>query len=147
MTFLWRTYSDVLIVTSILWRPHCDGLIVTSLLWWIVPFFIQNFYLKYVMHESDRTLKGHIVMRNALNLNSTRPPLTWSPSHIERGEMMLFLWKPHTGTVGFEHGTHAWLTRQSGALAIAPFPFICYIVVILEGYFVYIWVQNEECKV
>ena len=52
-------------------------------------------------------------------------PLTWSPSHIEKGETMLFLWKPHTGTAGLEPGTHAWLARQSGALAIAPCPLPC----------------------
>ena len=57
-----------------------------------------------------------------LNLNSTRPPLTWSPSYIEKGETMLFLWKLHTGTAGFETGTHAWLAKQSGTLAIAPRP-------------------------
>ena len=33
---------------------------------------------------------------------------------------MLFLWKPHTGTAEFKTGTHAWLARQSGAVAIAP---------------------------
>ena len=59
-----------------------------------------------------------------LNLNSTRPPLTWSPSHIEKGETMLFLWKPYTETAGFEPGTHAWLARQLGALAIAPSPLL-----------------------
>ena len=56
------------------------------------------------------------------DLNSTRPPLTWSPSPIEKGETKLLLWKPHTGTAGLETGTHAWLARQSGALAIAPRP-------------------------
>ena len=35
---------------------------------------------------------------------------------------MLFLWKPHI--VGFETGTHVWLARQSGALAIAPRPLL-----------------------
>ena len=55
-----------------------------------------------------------------LNLNSTTPPVTWSPNHIEKGETMLFLWKHHTGTAGLETGTHAWLARQSGALPIAP---------------------------
>ena len=53
-----------------------------------------------------------------LNLNSTRPPLTWSLGHTERGETGIFLWKPHTGSARFEPGTHAWLTRQSGALPI-----------------------------
>ena len=43
---------------------------------------------------------------HGLNLNPTRPPLTWSPSHIEKRETNLFLWKPHTGTSGFETGTH-----------------------------------------
>ena len=57
-----------------------------------------------------------------LNLNSTRPPLPWSPSHIEKGETMLFLWKPHTETAGSDTGTHAWLARQLGALAIEPRP-------------------------
>ena len=59
-----------------------------------------------------------------LNLNSTRPPLTWSPINIEKGETMLFLWKPYTGTAGFEPGTNAWLARQSGAPTIAPRPLL-----------------------
>ena len=55
-------------------------------------------------------------------LNSTRPPLTWSPSQIEKRETMLFLWKPHTQTAGFAPVTHAWLARQSGApVRHAPF--------------------------
>ena len=29
-----------------------------------------------------------------INLNSTRPSSTWSPSHIERRETRIFLWKP-----------------------------------------------------
>ena len=45
-----------------------------------------------------------------------------TPSHIEKGETMMFLRKPHTLTAGFETGTHAWLARQSGALSIAPRP-------------------------
>ena len=45
------------------------------------------------------------------NLNSTRPPLPWSPSHIEKGDTMTILWKPHTGTAGFESWTHAWPAR------------------------------------
>ena len=56
--------------------------------------------------------------------NSARPPLTWSPSYIEKGETMMLLWKPHTVAAGFETGTHAWLARQSGAQAIAPRPFL-----------------------
>ena len=35
---------------------------------------------------------------------------------------MLILRKTHTGRAGFETGTHAWLARQSGVLAIAPRP-------------------------
>ena len=53
----------------------------------------------------------------SLNLNSR--PLTWSPSHIEKGETMLFLWEPHIGAMELEPGTHAWLARQyAGALPI-----------------------------
>ena len=59
----------------------------------------------------------------------TRPPLTWSPSHNEKGGARIFFWKPHTGTAGFEPGTHAWLASQSGALPFAPCPLLmswCY---------------------
>ena len=42
-----------------------------------------------------------------LNLNPTRPPLTLSPSHIEKGETMLFLCKYHTVTAGFKTGMYA----------------------------------------
>ena len=41
-----------------------------------------------------------------------RLPLTWSPSHIERREAKIFLWKTHTGSVRLNLGTHAWLARQ-----------------------------------
>ena len=37
---------------------------------------------------------------------------------------MLFLWKTHTGTAGFEPVTYAWLARLSGAVAIAPRPLL-----------------------
>ena len=53
-----------------------------------------------------------------LNPNSTRLPSTWSPSHMEKGETGIFLWKPHTGSVGLEPRMHAWLVRQSSALPI-----------------------------
>ena len=46
-------------------------------------------------------------------------------SHIEKGETMLYYWKSHTGTAGLDPGTHAWLARQSNALAIAPRPLLC----------------------
>ena len=59
-----------------------------------------------------------------LTLNSTRPLLTWLPSHMEKGKAMLFLWKPHTRTAGLETETHTLLARQSGALAIAPRPLL-----------------------
>ena len=57
------------------------------------------------------------------NINSTRPPLTWSPSHIERVETRCFLWKKHTRSAGFEPGTHAWLPMQSGDLSKPHIPF------------------------
>ena len=46
-----------------------------------------------------------------LNLNSTRPPLTWYPSHMEKRETRIFLWKLHTESAGLEPETHAWLAR------------------------------------
>ena len=33
-----------------------------------------------------------------INLNSTVPPSTWSPSHIERGETIKFPWKTQLGS-------------------------------------------------
>ena len=48
-------------------------------------------------------------------LVSTFPPLTWSPSHFDKGDTRIILWKARAGSAGFEPGTHAWLARHSGA--------------------------------
>ena len=40
-----------------------------------------------------------------LNLSLEMPPLTWSPSHIEKGEQCLFSENPHRNS---KPGTRAW---------------------------------------
>ena len=64
------------------------------------------------------------LLYTGLNLKSTGPPLIWTPSHIEKRETRIFLWKPHAESARFEPGTNAWLVRQSGALSIAPRPLL-----------------------
>ena len=60
--------------------------------------------------------------RAGSNLNSTRPLFTWSPSHVDKGETrVLKISLKNTGSTGFEPGTHAWLSRQSGALGHVSF--------------------------
>ena len=74
-------------------------------------FLIHSFW--YIWGESSAGPARNKRRYTGLNLNLTQPPLTWSPSHVEKAETILFLWRPHTGTAGFEAGTHAWLARQS----------------------------------
>ena len=57
------------------------------------------------------------------NPNSTSPPLKRSPSHTEKGETRIFLWKIQAGSEGFEPWTHVWLGRQSGVLPKRHVPF------------------------
>ena len=58
-------------------------------------------------------LRGALREINVDTLVSTRPPLTWSPSRIWKGETWIFLWKPHTYSAEIEPGTYAWLARQA----------------------------------
>ena len=62
--------------------------------------------------------------------NSTRPPLTRSPGHIEKGDTRIFLWKPNSGSAGLQRGTHSWPARQSGALPKHHVPSALLLVVI-----------------
>ena len=49
---------------------------------------------------------------------------------------MLLLWKHHMGTVVFEAGMHAWLARQSGAVAIALYvPFLVPTLLLIRAIF------------
>ena len=57
-----------------------------------------------------------------LNINSARPPLTWSSSHIERKETMKFIWKIQAGSTWLKPGSSASLARQSWALAMRHDP-------------------------
>ena len=44
---------------------------------------------------------------------------TWSPSHIEKGETKMNLWKTHAVSARFKFGTYTWQALQSGALQSA----------------------------
>ena len=91
---------------------------------------VQCFWLTIELHQVVVVWGARGPARNlrrytGLNLIMTRPPLTWSPSHIEKGGTRIFLWKPHTGTAGFEPGRmHDW--RVSRALyPLHHVPFLC----------------------
>ena len=63
--------------------------------------------------DSLHIVKGRVTGRK---LNSTRPPLKWSPGHIQKGEAMIFIWKTQVRSAGFEPRMPARLAKQSGAL-------------------------------
>ena len=61
----------------------------------------------HILHYCSQisTLDGlHIVKGRVtgLKLNSMRPPLKWSPGHIQKGEAMIFIWKTQVRSAGFE---------------------------------------------
>ena len=97
---------------------------------------------KLCLKLSSRDLPAGNWRRHTLfNLNSTGPPLTWSPSHMKKGEPRIFLLKPHTGSRGFEPWTQGWLARQWGDLPMRHVP--------LSGSQYYRWLLNntyEPCR-
>ena len=76
----------------------------------------------YMWRSAQRVALREINVDTLVSNLSTKPPLTWSPSHIDQGETRIFLWTAHPGSAGFEPGMHAWLSRSKELYQSATSP-------------------------
>ena len=60
--------------------------------------------------------EGKLWPENKCSIQKLQSQANTSPSHIESGETIIFLWNTLVGSAVFEPGTPAWLARQAGAL-------------------------------